>query len=206
MSVLVRAVPALLSCLGATLVSGGAALAQEAGWGEMSRALQAATGSVDVVIAGALSSESLGGLLDLLAQSSADQVRISMTYDVPGRRELGAVAEAVARERGLPWHVCHDWWLIPDHDWRAAFVHDELGGSLVLIDNDPSSGVVENPEEDLAVAIQQDPAFAGVLGAAPRRIEEADVYFEAVSAPWSQVQGHATSPAQQEQGGWVDGC
>ena len=54
-----------------------------------------------------------------------------------------------------------------------------------------------------------DPAFAGAVGREPRRIADAEDYFEAASAVWVQVMalhGAELDPARRDEGGWVDGC
>lgn len=178
-----------------------------AAWDNLTLAVTQADGAVDVVLAVEPDPDRLSNVLSLLAIGTADQVRFSATYDVPGRREALAGIERFARANGLAWAVCPNWWLSPDVDYLAAEIREDLGGSLVFIDNGPSSDAPDNPDADLAAAMREDPAFAGVLGPDARRVEDAADYFDASTAVWMQVvPNRALDPARQDKGGWVDGC
>ena len=212
--------PRPTTVLVAALLWAGAAGAQEsaldlpppgaqAAWDNLALALTQADGSVDVMLADPPDPDRLDALLDLMVLSTADQVRISTTYDMPGKAETLARIEGFIDENGLPWHVCHGWWLSPDSDPYATLIRDRLGGSLVFLDNDPTTGIVENPEASFDEAMRGDPAFAGTVGQEPRRIADAEDYFEAASAVWVQVMalhGAELDPARRDEGGWVDGC
>ena len=181
----------------------------QAAWDNLALAVTQADGSVDVMLADRPDPDRLDALLDLMVLSTADQVRISTTYDMPGKEEALGRIEGFIRENGLLWHVCHGWWLSPDSDPYATLIRDRFGGSLMFLDNDPTTGIVENPEASFDEALRVDPAFAGAVGQEPRRIADAEDYFEAASAVWVQVMavhGAELDPARRDEGGWVDGC
>lgn len=177
---------------------------------ELAGALMRADGSVDLVIGHDPGTEKLTDMLDLLAASTADQVRLSTLYDPETLRVsaeqktvLTAVRDYIAMH-GLDWHVCEGWWGTPGREHLSRRVIEEFGGSLLFIDNGPSSDLIENPSADMIEALATDPAFASVFDH-PKRVTDAEGYWNAVEAFWSQVMlDNALDPAQR--GGWKDGC
>lgn len=166
-----------------------------------------ADGTVDVVFADRPDAATLEYFLSLMVLGTAEQVRFSATYSAEGRLETLREIETFIEANGMPWHVCHGWWLSPDDDYAASVVKDRLGGSVILIDNGPSSDVVDNPDADLSAALTADPVFAGIFGSGAARVEDPSDYFEAVSAIWGQVVPNRELDSQrQERGGWIDGC
>ena len=170
-------------------------------------ALTQAQGSVDVVLSADPDLDRLERLLELLVLSTARQVRVSFTRDMPRRDAAVARVGAFVEGTGAGLHVCEGWWRSPETDPLAARVWSDMGGALVLIDNDPTTDFIDNPEADMEALMREDPAFAGVLGDDSRRIADAADYHDAVSAVWTHVvPGRALDPARQSRGGWVDGC
>jgi hypothetical protein len=177
---------------------------------ELAGALMRADGSVDLVIGYDPGTEKLTNILDLLAASTAEQVRLSTLYDPETLRVsaeqktvLTAVRDYIAMH-GLDWHVCEGWWGTPGREHLSRRVIEEFGGSLLFIDNGPSSDLIENPSADMIEALATDPAFASVFDH-PKRVTDAEGYWNAVEAFWSQVMlDNALDPAQR--GGWKDGC
>lgn len=166
-----------------------------------------ADGTVDVVLAAAPDPDRLDYFLSLLVLGTAEQVRFSVTYDANERQATVGQIESFIEANGVPWHMCHGWWLSPDDDYAETVIRDELGGSVILIDNGQSSDVVDNPEADMEKALTADPVFTGVFGPQPVRVEDMGDYFKAVSAIWGQVVPNRELDSQrQERGGWVDGC
>lgn len=177
---------------------------------DLAGALMRADGSVDLVIGVDPGPEELVGLLDLLAVSSADQVRLSTLYDpetlrvTADQKAVLTVMQDYIAANGLDWHVCEGWWGTPGREHLSQRIAEDFGGSLLFIDNGLSSDVIDNPSADLMESLSNDPAFANVF-VQPERLIDVESYWNAVEAFWSQVMlDNALDPARR--GGWKDGC
>ncbi len=177
---------------------------------QLADALRIADGSVDLVIGGDPGPEKLGVILDLLSVSSADQIRLSTLYDpetlrvTAEQKAVLAVVRDYIATHGLNWYVCEGWWGTPGREHLSRRVIEEFRGSLLFIDNGPSSDLIENPSADLNAAIAADPVFAGLFDQT-QWIIDGEGYWNAVEAFWSQVMlDNALEPARR--GGWKDGC
>lgn len=177
----------------------------EAAQANLAQALAQTDGSVDVVLGYDAEPGALTDLMGLLAGSSAQQVRFSVTFEVAGRNEVMDGIEAFARANEKDWAVCRDWWSSWDIESTAVDLRDQLG-NFIFIDNGPTSGVVESPEADIDQALLEDPAYAGLLGSEPRRVTDPAAYLAAASAVWIHAANHELDQARQARGGWVDGC
>ena len=163
-------------------------------------------GSIDVVFATKPDPERLADFLSLMVVATAQQVRFSATFNAEDRIETLRSVEDFITSTGVPWHVCHGWWLSPDADYSETVVRDDLGGSLIFIDNGQSSDVVDNPAADMVAALTADPIFGGTFVGNAQRVDDTGKYFDAVSAIWGQVvPNRELDQDRQEKGGWVDG-
>lgn len=166
-----------------------------------------ADGTVDVVFASEPDAEKLEYFLSLMVLGTAEQVRFSVTYNAEQRQATFEQIESFIQANGVPWHVCHGWWMSPDADYAEGVIRDELGGSIILIDNGHSSDAVDNPEADIVEALTADPVFVGAFGSQPVRVEDMGKYLKAVSVIWGQIVPVRELDSQrQERGGWIDGC
>lgn len=180
----------------------------EAAWNNLVLGLTQTDGSIDVVIAERPETAALGNLLDLLVLHTGLQLRFSIFHDVEDRGEVMAQIYAFHEATGMDLHVCRGWWAWPDSDASAAMLRESFGGSLVFIDNGPSSDAYDNPSSNLMTARTLDPMFAGALGADLRRVDNGEDYLEALAMLWQQVDSLDAWDRGRllERGGWIDGC
>ncbi|NJM81832.1 MAG: hypothetical protein HC844_04415 [Tabrizicola sp.] len=169
-------------------------------------ALMRADGSVDLVIGVSPGPEKLVEMLDLLSVSTATQIRLSALYDpetlrvTSGQKAILSVFRDYIAVHGLDWHVCEGWWGTPGREHLSRRVIDEFGGSLIFIDNGPSSDLIDNPSSDLSAAVANDPVFASLFKDA-EWIVDGEEYWNAVEAVWSQVMlDNALDPARRGAG------
>lgn len=195
------AILAVACCVATPLV------AQTSAQSRLGLALAATSGSVDVVLGAEPGDQWLEALLKNLSASSAYQVRFSTVPYGPSSRETMGVVEDFISENGLDWHVCHGWWLSPDDDYVGPFINEQLGGSMIFFDEGPTSDVIDNPNADIALGIEADAVFSGVLQGEADRVRDPALYYEAVNAIWTQIVPVRQLDAErQSRGGWVDGC
>lgn len=172
----------------------------------MMTAIASVDGSVDVIVlAEPEDAQWLATVVDSLRVSPADQVRFSVGYDVPGKRDLHAMFEASRPENGPAWHVCRNWFLDPDHGDMANRLAPELGGGVLFIDTGSTSEIVDNPNASFDEAMAQDPVFKGVFGTTAR-VSDGVEYQDAVTLVWVQVPQEAYNADRLKRGGFMDGC
>lgn len=185
-----------------------------AAWDNLTIALTQADGTVNVALATDPGAGRLEDLMGLLLMSAPDQVRFSTVYD-PTTQQVTTAQRAMLERingfissHGVDWDVCNGWWMSPDSTNISASVADRFGGSIILIDNGPSSDAYDNPEADFMQARYDDPAFAGVFGDDARRVTDPEEYLAVAEAFFLQVMGQGDADADRltAGGGWVDGC
>lgn len=177
-------------------------------WNNLVLGMTQTDGSIDVVIATRPDPVALGHLLDLLVMNTGFQVRFSVLHDVEARGEVLAQIYAFRDATGTDLHVCRGWWTWPDAHRFAALLRDRFGGSVVFIDNGPSSDAFENPSSDFIAAMRLDPMFAAAASDAPRRVTDGEDYLSALEMFWQQIYSLNEHEAERllARGGWIDGC
>lgn len=185
-----------------------------AAWDNLTIALTQADGTVNIALASDPGAGWLEDLMGLLLMAAPDQVRFSAVYD-PATQQVTTEQRAILERingfistHGVDWDVCNGWWMSPDSTSISASVADQFGGSIILIDNGPSSDAYDNPEADFMQARYDDPAFAAIFGDDARRATDPEEYLAVVEAFFVQVmgQGDADADRMTAGGGWVDGC
>lgn len=170
-------------------------------------AVAGTSGSVDVVLGVEPGDQMLEALLKSLSASSVYQVRFSAAEYAPWSIKAMGMVEDYISENGLDWYVCHGWWLSPDTDDVAALLKDQFGGSLIFFDEGPTSDYLDNPNADMAKGMETDAVFGGVLNGSANRVRDPALYYEALTAIWTQIVPVRELDAErQSRGGWVDGC
>lgn len=193
----------VLSCLGIMAHAQDAVLDARVG---LVNALMSVDGSVDVVVLSEPEDDQwLTDVIGVLQVSTADQVRFSVGYDVPGKGALYTLFDDARPDDGTEWHVCREWFLNPDHGRLANDAAVKLGGGVLLIDNGATSQIVDNPDASFDEAMAEDPAFKGLFGETAL-IEDGAEYQETVTLVWVQVPDDAYNAERLERGGFMDGC